>query len=422
MTATAQPGEPGPERARPTSTARDGGTVTEAATTPTAAAPADPGSDGATATDAAAPGPAPPTTPAIPTAPTTRLRGPVVRDDAVQTVRLLAVAFGVTVVVTRLYLALTGYPQIGGGEYHLAHALWGGLLLLAGGVVALLWSNRWVQPATAVCVGVGSGLFVDEVGKFITRRNDYFTPLAAPIIYSTFLAVLGVVVLARRVPRGRPRELTYAVVVRLKDLADGPLRPADRSGLLRDLDALRAQRERPDLAALAGAVQPEVDAAPVEAPRDRLGTVRGALARAERVLLPRWVHRLLLAICSAVLGLLSLVGLAVLIALLSAAPDVQIVLDDRAVAPGTRPPALVLASAGEAVVGILLVLAAVALLVGRDRAGTALCRAGLVIALAGVNVALGYLDAELVVVAVVVELLLLLVAIRYRTRFLHDRA
>ncbi|MFR9801225.1 hypothetical protein ACL02T_02855 [Pseudonocardia sp. RS010] len=344
----------------------------------------------------------------------------MVRPDAVRSVRLLAVAFGVTVVVTRLYLALTGYPQIGGGEYHLAHALWGGLLLLAGGVVAVLWSNRWVHPATAVCVGVGSGLFVDEVGKFITRRNDYFTPLAAPIIYSTFLAVLGVVVLARRVPRGRPRELAHAAAARLKDLADGPLRPSTRTALLRDLDALGGQRTRPDLAAFADAVRPVIEAAPVEAPSDRVGRVRTALVRLEHVLLPRWAHRLLLAAGAAVLGLLSLVGLAVLIALLSASPDVQIVLDDRTVAPGTRPPALVVASAGEAVVGVLLVLAALALLVGRDRAGTTLCRAGLVIALAGVNVALGYLDAELVVVAVVVELLLLVAATRYRTRFLRD--
>jgi hypothetical protein len=46
--------------------------------------------------------------------------------------------------------------------------------------MALLWSNPWVQRATAVCAGAGSGLFIDEVGKFITRQNDYFTPLAAP--------------------------------------------------------------------------------------------------------------------------------------------------------------------------------------------------------------------------------------------------
>jgi hypothetical protein len=54
------------------------------------------------------------------------------------------------------------------------------------------------MSAAAVCAGAGSGLLVDEVGKFITARNDYFTPLAAPIIYLVFLAVLVVVVLARR--------------------------------------------------------------------------------------------------------------------------------------------------------------------------------------------------------------------------------
>jgi hypothetical protein len=94
---------------------------------------------------------------------------------------ILAVSFGVTVVVTRLYLSLTGYPQIGHGEFHLAHELWGGLLLMTAATLQLLWSNAWVMTAAAVCAGAGSGLFVDEVGKFITARNDYLTPLAAPI-------------------------------------------------------------------------------------------------------------------------------------------------------------------------------------------------------------------------------------------------
>ncbi|GAA4539940.1 hypothetical protein [Pseudonocardia xishanensis] len=356
----------------------------------------------------------------VPAAATPRLRGPVPRSDGARSVRLVAVAFGVTVVVTRLYLALTGYPQIGGGEYHLAHALWGGLLLLVGGIVALLWSNPWVQPTTAVCVGVGSGLFVDEVGKFITRQNDYFTPLAAPIIYSCLLAVLGVATLAGRVPLNRPRELAYSVVVRLKDLADGPLRPPARAALLRDLDALAAEPTRPDLAAFAGEVRPLVEAAPVEEPRSPLAPVRAAAVRVERVLLPRWVHRILLIAGSLLLGLASLVGLVVFVALLSGDPDLRLVLDDTTLAPGSRPPALVVASAGEAVVGVLLVVAAGAWVLGRDRAGVRLCRAGLVLALAGVNVALGYLDAELVVVAVVLELGLLVLAGRYRTRFLRD--
>jgi hypothetical protein len=76
------------------------------------------------------------------------------------------------------------------------------------------------------------------------------------------------------------------------------------------------------------------------------------------------------------------------------------------------------AGAGEAVVGLLLLASGLLLLIGRDRMGVRLGRAGLVFALAVVNVALGYVDAELVVSAVVAELLLLGLLMRYRTRFL----
>ena len=346
-----------------------------------------------------------------------RRRTPVQRPDGARSLRLVAVSFGVTVVVTRLYLELTGYPQIGGGQYHLAHALWGGLLLLIGGLLALLWGNRWVHPVTAVCVGAGSGLFVDEVGKFITAHNDYFTPLAAPIIYGVFLAVLGLATLARRTELDQPRPRAYAVAQGLTEVADGPLTPGARAALLADLDAMAADPSRPDLAAHARAVRPLVEAEPVEPPGHRTRSARAALLRAEAVLAPRWVHRLVLVAGSALLGLLSLVGLVILVVLVAGGPDATLVIDDQAVPPGTRPPLLLVASAGEAVVGVLLLLAAVALLLRRDRFGTATCRAGLVIALAGVNVALGYVDAELVVSAVVVEFALLLGVERYRSRF-----
>ena len=35
-----------------------------------------------------------------------------------------------TILITRLYLQLTGYPQVGGGDLHIAHALYGGALMM----------------------------------------------------------------------------------------------------------------------------------------------------------------------------------------------------------------------------------------------------------------------------------------------------
>jgi hypothetical protein len=346
------------------------------------------------------------------------MRRPVPRVDGAASVRLLAVSFGVTVVGTRLYLSLTGWPQIGGGEYHLAHALWGGLLLLLGGVMALLWSNPWVQRATAVCAGAGSGLFIDEVGKFITRQNDYFTPLAAPIIYAFFLGVLGVAVLARHAPLQEPRSLAYTLVVRLKSVVDGPISPADRAEMLSEVAALENATAHPDLRELARRLRPVVEDAAVDLPEPRTRPVEAALTRMERALFPRWVHRLVLALAAALLGLLSFTGLAVFVGLANGDPDLQVVLGDTPVDVGELRTALLVASVGETLVGVLLLTSAVALLIARDRVGVAAGRAGLILGLAGVNVVLGYLDAETVVAVVVVELALLVGYRRYRSRFL----
>jgi hypothetical protein len=52
----------------------------------------------------------------------------VKRDNAPKYILTMVVSFAATVVITRFYLELTGYPQIGSGELHIAHLLWGGWL------------------------------------------------------------------------------------------------------------------------------------------------------------------------------------------------------------------------------------------------------------------------------------------------------
>ena len=99
----------------------------------------------------------------------------------------MVASFGVSVVATRAFLGATGYPQIGGGEFHVAHVLIGGALLFVGGVIALISVDDRALDGAALLVGAGVGLFIDEVGKFITTSNDYFFPIAAPIIYAVFM-------------------------------------------------------------------------------------------------------------------------------------------------------------------------------------------------------------------------------------------
>jgi hypothetical protein len=162
---------------------------------------------------------------------TSRIRRPVERDGAAFYVLLTLLSFAASVVFTRLFLQLTGYPQLGGKTLHIAHLLWGGLFLFMGALGMLVFANRWVYRAGAILSGLGVGLFIDEVGKFITRSNDYFYPPAAPIIYAFFLMVVLVYLRLRRNQRHDPRAELYRAFDSLEEVLEHDLDEVEQAHL-----------------------------------------------------------------------------------------------------------------------------------------------------------------------------------------------
>jgi len=93
----------------------------------------------------------------------------------------------VTVLLIRAWLALTGYPQIGGDGLHIAHMLFGGIGMLIALLANLTFLGRRTRVFAAIVGGAGFGAFIDELGKFITSDNNYFFQPAVALIYVVFV-------------------------------------------------------------------------------------------------------------------------------------------------------------------------------------------------------------------------------------------
>ena len=149
----------------------------------------------------------------------------------------------------RAFLTVTGFPQVGGGQLHIAHMLWGGAFMLVALVLLLTYLDRTVHHVAAVIAGLGFGTFVDEIGKFLTADNDYFFRPAVALIYVIFVVVF---LFGRAIAGRRALSQTEALANAL-DLLEGTLgerlEPQDRARIVVMLD-----RSAPD-AELAAAVR-----------------------------------------------------------------------------------------------------------------------------------------------------------------------
>lgn len=207
---------------------------------------------------------------------------------------LFVVAAVSTVLITRMFLALTGYPQIGGGGLHIAHVLFGGILMLVAMFLLLSYIGPVVRPIAAFVGGIGFGLFIDELGKFITSDNDYFFRPSLAIIYVIFIAtVFAIQALHTRLFTDTREYLANAVDQAVEGVAGGftAHRRAEANELVRT-----AQQDASHLVHAGGEVKALVDACPaddVEVPpvADRVRTMARGLFDALAV--RKWTGRVI---------------------------------------------------------------------------------------------------------------------------------
>jgi len=354
-----------------------------------------------------------------------RIRTPVRREGAERHVLLTLVSFAATVVLVRVFLQLTGFPQLGNSTLHIAHALWGGLLLFIAGLLPLIFANRWTYTAGALLSGMGVGLFIDEVGKFITENNDYFYPPAAAIIYGFFLLVVLVYLRLRRLPPQNQRAELYGALDGLTEVLDRDLDPHEYAALEARLRYVVHTGTDPSLTTLATALLDFMASINPPPAQGSPGLVQREAETVQR-LIGRRRLKALLVVGLGLFGLLALMRLGILLVVTLAPAAIPQPVITQLVMIGAAQAAknvlwFLIRLAMEGSVGAFYLVAAGLLLAGRERLGISLGILSLLASLAVVNLLAFYLDQSQAILNTVLQLGLLLAAIGYRHLYLSGR-
>lgn len=340
------------------------------------------------------------------------------RAGAEHNLLFMLLSFGSSVVLTRLFLELTGYPQLGSGELHIAHVLWGGLCLFASTLILLIMSNRWVYPLAAVLGGVGVGLFIDEVGKFITATNDYFHPAAAPIIYVTFLLTVFLYLQVRKPRAFDERAELYWAFETLREVLDHHLEQYEYSDIEERLRKVSEHTENPVYRSLSSHLLAFMHSEYVQI----VSAEPGWWARAHDSM-RRWSRRWLTAnrLKAVLVGGLIAMGaweLRDLAQLLMAAQDpgqfremVAMWTELGEIASITSIFWFTGRVAMEGSLGVLFVLASMLMVIGREGAGARLAVLSLMFALTAVNLVAFYVDQFSTIVMALIQFTLLVAAL-----------
>jgi hypothetical protein len=356
---------------------------------------------------------------------TSRIPNPIKRPGAEYYLLLLLLSFAGSVTLTRTFLFLSGYPQVGGGGLHIAHVLWGGIILFIAALLPLIFANRWVYQLDAILSGIGVGLFIDEVGKFITQNNNYFYPPAATIIYAFFLLTVLVYFQVRRHKPHSPRDELFSAFDILEDVIDHDLDARERANLEARLNYVAKQQDTPDLAHLARELLDFLSSGDIQLVADNPSWIQRILNKLQAYdsrFLNRNRYRAMLSGSVGALGLVALSKLGeTLIAGYAPEPLLKTLSSLINIGVITNTGGLYWFKARiilEGSVGLMMLISAVLLAFGKDHTGTWWSYFSLLLSLTVIDLFLFYFEQFSMVATAFFQFMVLMAVLSYRRRYL----
>ena len=345
------------------------------------------------------------------------------REKATRYMLVSLLSFVATVILVRSFLVLTGYPQIGSSTLHIAHVLWGGLILYIAAILPLIYLNPRFRITVAILSGVGVGLFIDEVGKFITRQYDYFFPAAAPIIYVFFLLVLILAIMIRRPTEVDGRAELVQTLEIVREQLYRPLDQLERAHIEQDMKRVMETDTNPQYKEMARQLLEMVQSDPRIVPDKTPAWWLRIAEQSERWLTERRLSQRL-GVGMMLLGLFTLKNpfqvllervfpYSAFVAFLHAHSGRQIPAMDAQVLFNLR-------LGLEIIIGIMLLVSAVFLLVGKKRLAFNLGYLSLLLSLTLLDMLLFYFEQFSTVLIVIFQFIVLFGVMFYRKKYLKQ--
>ena len=351
-----------------------------------------------------------------------RLARNVKRAGSDRYLLLMLISFALSVSLTRGFLDLTGYPQLGSSELHIAHVVWGGLILFIAAILPLIYANRWVYQVTAALSGLGVGLFIDEIGKFITQSNDYFYPPAAPIIYGFFLLTVVLYSSIKRTPTRDDRTELYHVLDLLEEVLDYDLDPEEKEDLEETLARVKSVTKNPDYTTLADELTHFIATQQPKTSRKSLyltDQLNLFLEKTQQRVPVKFLHYFCVIALLLIGGFMTIYPLQVYLA--STSPDklnhiLQPLIQQQLVSSSTEFSWYIIRLALEIATGCLFILSAGLLLTRRIKAGLNVSYFGMILAFTIVDLLIFYYDQFSTIFFVTIQLIVFIAINTYRRK------
>jgi hypothetical protein len=297
-------------------------------------------------------------------------------------------------------------------------------LLFIAALLPLLLSNRRVFSLSAVIAGIGVGLFIDEVGKFITKNNNYFYPAAAPIVYTFFLLSILLFLRYMRPPHLDNHAELCRALEDIQELLRGPFIHKRRERLEKRLSYIASELETGEIAKLAMSLLIFVQNDDRQLPQVKLTWWQIALNRTSKWLTARRFKALLMAGLAG-LGLIAFKNPAnILAASWVGSPNIikQIltITAGRHIEASAAPELANIRIILELIVGTLLLISVVLFLARQNKMGVYLGIIGLLVSLTVTNLLVFYFEQFSTMIMVTFQFITLFGLVEYRRKFLMN--